>query len=106
MSYYEYGHFQQVCNRPLEETGGSEAMTSMDTPEPQRRQRLAQAVVNQLRSQIESGVLAAGDQLPTEPQLEAQFGVSRTVVREAIADLRASGYVRSIQGKGVFVHDL
>jgi GntR family transcriptional regulator, transcriptional repressor for pyruvate dehydrogenase complex len=81
-------------------------MTSMDTPEPQRRQRLAQAVVNQLRSQIESGVLAAGDQLPTEPQLEAQFGVSRTVVREAIADLRASGYVRSIQGKGVFVHDL
>ncbi|MBB4229512.1 DNA-binding FadR family transcriptional regulator [Rhizobium mongolense] len=56
-----------------------------------------------MRAQIESGKLKEGDQLPTEPQLEATFGVSRTVVREAIADLRSAGYVRPIQGKGVFV---
>ncbi len=70
------------------------------------RQRLAQQVIDQLRSQIETGKLRTGDQLPTEPQLEATFGVSRTVVREAIADLRAAGLVKPIQGKGVFVADL
>ncbi len=69
------------------------------------RQRLAQQVIDELRRQIEAGRLKEGDQLPTEPQLEASFGVSRTVVREAIADLRSAGYVRPIQGKGVFVSD-
>ncbi|APO71878.1 GntR family transcriptional regulator protein (plasmid) [Rhizobium gallicum] len=67
------------------------------------RERLAQQLIDQMRAQIESGKLKEGDQLPTEPQLEATFGVSRTVVREAIADLRSAGYVRPIQGKGVFV---
>ena len=69
------------------------------------RQRLAQQMIDQLRMQIETGKLREGDQLPTEPQLEAAFGVSRTVVREAIADLRAAGFVRPVQGKGVFVSD-
>lgn len=69
------------------------------------RQRLAQQVIDHLRHEIEIGKLKEGDQLPTEPQLEAQFGVSRTVVREAIADLRSAGFVRPLQGKGVFVSD-
>ncbi|OCJ06950.1 GntR family transcriptional regulator [Rhizobium sp. AC27/96] len=67
------------------------------------RQRLAQQVIDKLRAQIEAGHLRIGDQLPTEPQLEATYGVSRTVVREAIADLRAAGLVKPMQGKGVFV---
>jgi len=70
------------------------------------RQRLAQRVIDELRRQIETGKLQAGDQLPTEPQLEAAFGVSRTVVREAIADLRAAGLVEPVQGKGVFVSQM
>lgn len=69
------------------------------------RQRLAQQVIDHLRNEIETGRLQVGDQLPTEPQLETQFGVSRTVVREAIADLRSAGFVRPLQGKGVFVSD-
>lgn len=68
-----------------------------------RRQRLAQTVIDELRRQIETGQLAIGAQLPTEPQLEAQFNVSRTVVREAIAELRAARLVTPIQGKGIFV---
>ena len=68
-----------------------------------RRPRLAQTIVDELRQQIESGMLPAGTQLPTEPQLEARFEVSRTVVREAIAELRAGGLVAPIQGKGMFV---
>ncbi|MER8466235.1 FadR/GntR family transcriptional regulator [Mesorhizobium sp. M1409] len=72
---------------------------------PRERQRLAQQLIDQLRGQIETGKLKEGDQLPTEPQLAASFGVSRTVVREAIADLRSAGYVKPVQGKGVFVSD-
>lgn len=75
----------------------------MEQTSARRRPRLAQNVVDDLRRQIESGVLPAGTQLPTEPQLEARFGVSRTVVREAIAELRAGGLVAPIQGKGMFV---
>ncbi len=75
------------------------------TTHARTRQRLAQRVIDQLRLQIETGKLRAGDQLPTEPQLEAEFDVSRTVVREAIADLRAAGLVQPVQGKGVFVSE-
>lgn len=67
---------------------------------------MAQQVIDELRLQIETGKLRVGDQLPTEPQLEATFGVSRTVVREAIADLRSAGLVKPIQGKGVFVSEV
>lgn len=76
---------------------------SLDQAPARRRQRLAQTVIDELRQQIEAGVLGAGARLPTEPQLEAQFDVSRTVVREAIAELRAAGLVTPIQGKGMFV---
>lgn len=75
----------------------------MEQTSVRRRPRLAQTVVDELRRQIESGMLPAGTQLPTEPQLEARFEVSRTVVREAIAELRAGGLVAPIQGKGMFV---
>lgn len=71
--------------------------------ETHRRQRLAQVVIDTLRDRILTGDLTEGDQLPTEGQLEAEFGVSRTVVREAIAELRAGGLVTPLQGKGVFV---
>lgn len=70
-----------------------------------RRPRLAQGVIDELNRQIGMGVLSPGSQLPTEPQLERQFSVSRTVVREAIAELRAAGLVTPIQGKGMFVTD-
>ena len=67
------------------------------------RERRAQQIIDNLSAEIRSGKLKNGDQLPTEPQLERAYGVSRTVVREAIADLRSAGYVVPIQGKGVSV---
>ncbi|AAK88823.1 GntR family transcriptional regulator [Agrobacterium tumefaciens] len=67
------------------------------------RERRAQQIIDNLSAEIRSGKLKNGDQVPTEPQLERTYGVSRTVVREAIADLRSAGYVVPIQGKGVFV---
>jgi DNA-binding FadR family transcriptional regulator len=52
---------------------------------------------------IASGAVAVGDRLPGELTLAAEHGVSRTVVREAIAALRADGLVEARQGAGVFV---
>lgn len=67
------------------------------------RRSLATELVEQLRQQIEAGVLAPGDRIPTERELVEDSGVSRTVVREAIARLAAEGIVEPRHGSGVFV---
>lgn len=71
---------------------------------PRRRTRsLAQEVVDALTAQIEAGALAPGDKLPTESEVMAAQGVSRTVVREAISRMQASGLVQTRHGIGSFV---
>lgn len=60
-------------------------------------------VSGDLRQSIQSGEFLPGAKLPSESQLTKAFGVSRTVVREAIAALRADGLVEAKQGAGVFV---
>lgn len=54
---------------------------------------------------VASGEYAAGARLPPELELAARFGVSRTVVREAVARLKSAGLVESRQGSGVFVRE-
>ena len=63
-------------------------------------------VARRISGQILDGRLKPGDRLPTEQELAAIFDVSRNVVREAIARLRAEGIVRSRQGAGVFVVEM
>jgi len=78
----------------------------MNNTTPQKAQRkvsLTEKVISSLRREIESGNLTPGSKLPTEPALTEQFGVSRTVVREAIAALKADGLLEPRQGAGVFV---
>lgn len=58
-----------------------------------------------LNREIMAGQLEPGSRLPTEAQLAARYGVSRNVVREAIAQLRADGVVEARQGVGAFVLD-
>jgi DNA-binding FadR family transcriptional regulator len=67
---------------------------------PRRPQRLATAVIAELVDRIVGGQLAAGSTLPTEPALCATFGVSRTVVREAVKSLEAMRLVKVQQGQG------
>lgn len=67
------------------------------------RQSLVESVVEQLTAQIESGGAAPGSRLPAESELCRQFGVSRTVVREAIARLKADQLVETQPGLGLFV---
>lgn len=64
---------------------------------------LVEAVREGLRAEIASGAVKVGEKLPSEARLTERFGVSRTVVREAIASLRADGLVEARQGAGVFV---
>lgn len=56
-----------------------------------------------LQRLIESGELAPGERLPTENALATQNGVSRPVIREAIARLAVGGLVRTEHGRGSFV---
>ena len=63
--------------------------------------RLADHLVRRMLATIKG--MAAGTKLPTENQLAHDFGVSRTVVREAISQLNAIGVLKSQQGAGNFV---
>lgn len=65
--------------------------------------RLADQVKAGLVKMIEERGLSAGDKLPSSEQLCAIYGVSRTVVREAITSLTAEGVLWSRRGSGVFV---
>lgn len=71
----------------------------------ERKPKLSENVAQTLRSQILAGDFAAGEKLPTETGMTDIFGVSRTVIREAIAALAADGLVEARHGAGVFVLD-
>jgi len=64
---------------------------------------LSAEVVDRLAEQIISGKLPVGAKLPSEQEMMRGMGVSRTVVREAVAALRARGLVITRQGAGAFV---
>jgi GntR family transcriptional regulator, transcriptional repressor for pyruvate dehydrogenase complex len=59
-----------------------------------------------LRGRILDGSYALGSRLPAEMTLCGEFGMSRPVVREALARLRVEGLVESRQGAGTFVRGL
>ncbi|MBI1172874.1 FCD domain-containing protein [bacterium] len=68
-----------------------------------KKGNLVTGLTASLRSGISEGVYGPGARLPSETRLAEDHGVSRSVVREAIAALRADGLVQSRQGSGVYV---
>jgi GntR family transcriptional repressor for pyruvate dehydrogenase complex len=64
---------------------------------------LADQLAERLSTQVSNGELKPGDRLPTEAQLCATHGVSRSVVREAVHRLKSRSLLVSRQGSGVFV---
>lgn len=56
-----------------------------------------------LRARISDGIYAAGQQMPTEDLLMAEFQVSKATIRQAVGELVDSGLVSRKQGKGTFV---
>jgi GntR family transcriptional repressor for pyruvate dehydrogenase complex len=68
-----------------------------------RAPRLSDEVADRLRETILSQQLKPGDRLPSERELGEQFGVSRTVVREAVRTLVAKGLIDARSGSGLLV---
>jgi len=68
-----------------------------------RRRPLAITLENILDQGIREGRWPKGSKMPTESDLLAEYGVSRTVVREAVSRLQAAGKVITRQGVGTFV---
>lgn len=65
-------------------------------------QTLSGNLVEALRTRIVNGDIAPGEKLPSEPRLATEHGVSRTVVREAIARLNLEGLVHTRRGSGSY----
>lgn len=70
---------------------------------PRRQGGRVTVMVEHLSAAVRDGQLRPADKLPTEAELMARYGVSRTVVREAISRLQASGLVETRHGIGTFV---
>lgn len=84
-------------------------MMSFTLPEPELDHggfatgTLGSRVADKLLQKIRSDGLAAGTRLPSEQAMAQHFGVSRTVVREAIALLKAEGILSTRKGSGAFI---
>ena len=72
---------------------------------PVEKQRVAEEIVEQLRSHILTGHYAAGEKLPPERELSKRLGVNRASLREALKKLEHLGLVRIRQGDGTRVQN-
>lgn len=88
----------QVHEPPVTVAGGAAAPAAFVG-----RPRLAHGLVEDLSAKIRDGALRPGDKLPTESAIMQTYGVSRTVVREALSKLQAGGLVETRHGIGTFV---
>ncbi|MGZ2373494.1 DNA-binding FadR family transcriptional regulator [Sinorhizobium medicae] len=71
-----------------------------------RSEHLPARIAAKIGREITEGRIAPGEKLPTENLLATTFGVSRSVVREAIAQLRNEGLVETRQGVGAFATEI
>lgn len=75
-------------------------------PKPKlRRKRLGEQLTAQLRQHILQKGLKPGDSLLTEQEMMAEFGVSRTVVREATKTLDFLGIIEAVPSRGMVLDE-
>ena len=84
-------------------TLGGDVSPPIEAARPRRQRGLVPEIVSALQADIHEDRLQPGQKLPTESELMNRFEVSRTVVREAISRLQASGLVETRHGIGTFV---
>lgn len=65
--------------------------------------KLSEEVADILLAEIDRGIFNPGEKLPSESTLAKDFGVSRTVIREAMARLKSDGVLETQQGRGATV---
>lgn len=83
------------------ETSPANTLSSLTKVAPSRS--LVEEIGARIAADIAAGRLVPGAKLPTEQAMMDAMGVSRTVIREAVATLRAEGMVATRQGVGSFV---
>jgi GntR family transcriptional repressor for pyruvate dehydrogenase complex len=77
--------------------------TAPQLPSKKKYRNLAQGIVEELSNRIRQQEFKPGDKLPPESAIMEAYGVSRTVIREAISQLQAGGLVQTRHGIGTFV---
>lgn len=82
-----------------------DSLTTPDTFDGARRSLLGERVARAIERYVVEQDLQPGDRLPSGRELTERYGVSRTVVRDAIAILEQRGLVEARAGSGVFVRD-
>ncbi len=82
---------------------------SSDVTDPnlliRKAESLAQQAARRILSEIQTGVFAPGDMLPSENELAKKYGISRTIIREALASMKNDNILEAKQGKGILVKD-
>jgi GntR family transcriptional regulator, transcriptional repressor for pyruvate dehydrogenase complex len=86
-----------------DQTTDSSMLESGSIERLEREPRLYERLADKILGFISSGTWKPGFRLPPERELSEAFGVSRTVVREAVKALEARGVLESIAGSGVSV---
>lgn len=74
-----------------------------DKSMPDNGRHLPDEIAANISGQIQRGELQPGDRLPSERELCERFGVSRSVVREALSQLKSDGSVETKRGSGAYV---
>jgi DNA-binding GntR family transcriptional regulator len=79
-------------------------MPTRESVDPESATPVYVQVADILRARIESGKLLPDRPVPSESQLQQEFGVARGTARKAIALLREEGLVVTVKGRGSYVH--
>lgn len=78
--------------------------TATKAPAHKTKRRLHETIVEDIAREVLTGALAAGSTLPADLVLSTRYGVSRTVIREAIQALAGMGIVDVRHGAGTYVN--
>ena len=71
----------------------------------EKRSPLQSEIIRFIQNYISENGLTQGDKLPSQEQLIAMMGVSRTSLREAVKTLEAKGILTVLNGKGIYIAD-
>ncbi|WP_416377077.1 FadR/GntR family transcriptional regulator [Arthrobacter sp. CDRTa11] len=95
----------RTAGQPAESSASQPAAQGLQggMAQPLARLSAAEAVFNAIRADIESGKVPVGGKLSSEATLSQQYGVSRSVIREALRSCTALGLTVTKTGKGTFV---
>ncbi|MFF5160799.1 FadR/GntR family transcriptional regulator [Streptomyces sp. NPDC000348] len=74
----------------------------MEETAPQKG-TVTQRAIERITAMIREGELEPGERLPTERELAARLGISRSSMREAIRALTVLGVVEARHGSGIYV---